>query len=44
MLGILPNGIVITLARVTNVMNADPETKLGYGQNGPLGLTGLRDL
>jgi hypothetical protein len=39
MLGNLPNGIVTTLAShyVTNVMNADPETKLGYGQNAPLG-------
>src|ERR1041384_2582226 len=34
MLGNLPNGIVTTLAShyVTNVMNAEPETKLGYGQ------------
>jgi len=34
MLGNLPNGIVTTLAShyVTNVINADPETKLGYGQ------------
>ena len=41
MLGNLPNGIVTTLAShyVTNVMNADPETKLGYGQNAPLGFT-----
>jgi hypothetical protein len=39
MLGNLPNGIVTTLAShyVTNVMNADPETKLRYGQNAPLG-------
>jgi hypothetical protein len=39
LLGNLPNGIVTTLAShyVTNVMNADPETKLGYGQNAPLG-------
>ena len=46
MLGNLPNGIVTTLAShyVTNVMNADPETKLGYGQNAPLGFHGLRDL
>jgi hypothetical protein len=30
----LPNGIVATLANryVTNIMNADPETKLGNGQ------------
>lgn len=41
LLGNLPNGIVTTLASryVTNVMNADPETKLGYGQNAPLGFT-----
>lgn len=41
MFGNLPNGIVTTLAShyVTNVMNADPETKLGYGQNAPLGFT-----
>ena len=33
-LGNLPNGIVVTLANryVTNVMNADPETKLLNGQ------------
>ena len=33
-LGNLPNGIVATLANryVTNVMNADPETKLLDGQ------------
>ncbi len=39
LLGNLPNGILTTLAShyVTNVMNADPETKLGYGQNAPLG-------
>ena len=37
--GNLPNGIVTTLAShyVTNVMNADPETKLRSGQNAPLG-------
>lgn len=45
MLGNLPNGIVITLAShyVTNVMNADPETKLGYGQMHHW-VHGLRDL
>jgi hypothetical protein len=34
MLGNLPNGIVATLANryVTNIMNADPETKLIHGQ------------
>jgi hypothetical protein len=33
-LGNLPNGIVATLANryVTNIMNADPETKLIHGQ------------
>ena len=41
LLGNLPNGIVTTLAShyVTNVMNANPETKLGYGQNAPLWFT-----
>ena len=37
-LGNLLNGIVATLANryLTNVMNADPETKLANGQNAPL--------
>jgi hypothetical protein len=41
LLGNLPNGIVTTLASryVTNVMNADPETKLGYGQKCTTGFT-----
>ncbi len=40
-LGNLPNGIVATLASryVTNIMNADPETKLTNGQQCTIELT-----